>query len=280
MRKSTHVVLTLILAASCGGEREAVVLPPQAEHLFVERVANHPGVVWRVDTTDHFIVRGVVHSYSGDNLGSLARGVEQARVRVLQQLGETVGSEGARAHVFLVRDRDDIRELVGQAAGGWTDPDANAVVVAVNDSVPPPLRHELGHLYSHRLWGPPHATWLSEGVAVYAAVQCAGIPLHTWAAAVHRSGDAEPLRVLEHEFDFSRAAPHLLAGSFVLFVAEVHGIAAVRVLWRGGLGSAEQATGKSPAALERAWFEQLQSVLLPSDMPDHKGRVRCETSAG
>lgn len=84
------------------------------------------------------------------------------------------GASQARAHLFLVRDREDVRQLVGQPAGGWTEPDANAVLAAVSDAVSPPLRHELGHLYSHRLWGPPHAAWLSEGVAAFAVGHCAG----------------------------------------------------------------------------------------------------------
>jgi hypothetical protein len=239
----------------------------------VERIANHPGVAWRVDTTDHFVVRGIVASYAGHNLGSLAGAVERARGSVLRQLGESDQAEGARAHVFLVRRRDDIRELVGQPAGGWTEPDANAVLAAVHDSVPPPLRHELGHLYSHRRWGAPYAMWLSEGVAVYAVGHCADIPLHSWAAAIQRTGDATSLEMLERGFDFARAAPHLMAGSFVAFVAEAHGIAAVRTLWREGLTSAERATGVSAAALESAWLDYLQGVVLPRDMPDHRGRV-------
>jgi hypothetical protein len=55
--------------------------------------------------------------------------------------------------------------------------------------------------------------------------------------------------VERREFDFARAAPHLLAGSFITFLAEAHGIAAVKTLWREGLASAGQATGASAASL-------------------------------
>jgi hypothetical protein len=280
MHNSTCFVLALILVASCKGGRDAAVANNAAEHPFVERVANHSGVTWRVDTTDHFIVRGAVDSYAGDNLESLAVALERARGFVLRQLGESDRAESARAHVFLVGRREDIRELVGQPAGGWTESDANAVLAAVNGSVPAPLRHELGHLYSHRHWGPPHATWLSEGVAVYAVGHCGGISLHSWAASIQRAGEAASLEVLERDFDYSRAAPHLLAGSFVAFVAEAHGIAAIRALWREGVATAEQSINASTAALESAWLDHLHGVVLPRDMPDHRSRVRCENSAG
>jgi hypothetical protein len=280
MQNTLRFVVAMALVAACNSGREAAVSTEGAEHPFVQHVANHPSFPWRVYTTEHFVVRGIDPSFASDNLSSLADSVERAREFVLRQLGETDIPRGARAHVFLVRGPDDFRELIGQPAGGWTEPEANAVLAAVHDSGPPPLRHELGHLYSHRLWGRPHATWLSEGVAVYAAGHCAGIPLHQWAAAIQRAGDPASLDVLAREFDFARAAPHLLAGSFITFVAEAHGIAAVKTLWRIGLASTEQATGVSAASLQGAWHDQLSRIDVPRDMPDFRGRVRCETGAG
>jgi hypothetical protein len=206
----------------------------------------------------------------------LGRTTVDARELVLRRLGEHGNSGHGTIHVFLVRNPDDIRTMVGQPAGGWTEPAANAVFAAVADSAPPALRHELAHLYSHRLWGHPHAARLSEGVAVFAVGHCAGIPLHRWAAAILRSGDAHSLEALEREFDFSRAAPHLLAGSFITFLAEAHGLEAVRILWRDGLASARRATGASVAVLEAMWHAKLRGVDVLHDMPEFRGRVRCE----
>jgi hypothetical protein len=74
----------------------------------------------------------------------------------------------------------------------------------------------------------------------------------------------------------SRAAPHLLAGSFVAFVAERHGIRAVKALWQRGLGSAEEATGATASGLEAAWHAELRRTTVPQDLPDFRDRVRCE----
>lgn len=233
-------------------------------------------MAWKTETTTHFVVYGVEGSFAAARLGALAETAQQARSVVLDQLGESEAGAEPRAHIFLVRGPDDLRTLVGQPAGGWAEPDANAILAVATDSTPPPLRHELAHLYSHRLWGRPHSAWLSEGVAVFAVGHCAGVPLHAWAAAIQRGGETAGLELLEREFDFTRAAPHLLAGSFVAFVAESHGMAAVRALWGAGLAATEQATGLGIAALESAWHEALRRTEVPRDLPDHRGRVRCE----
>lgn len=72
------------------------------------------------------------------------------------------------------------------------------------------------------------------------------------AAAAGRQGDSLTIAPLV-PFDFSRVAPHLIAGSFIEYVAARRGIAAVRALWSGGMPAAEAATGRSAGALEAAW---------------------------
>jgi hypothetical protein len=277
MKTACLIGLAIVIGAACNRMPEAVVARAEAEHPLIDRIVGQPGIAWRVETTEHFIVRGIAGSFAGNNLASLSAAAEDARKTVLRRLGADEGSGHGTIYLFFVRHPDDIRMLVGQAAGGWTEPDANAVFAAVADSAPPALRHELGHLYSHRLWGYPSATWLSEGVAVFAAGHCRGIALHGWAAALLRSGDDSSLAALEREFDFSRAAPHLLAGSFITFLAEEYGLGAVEILWRNGLGAAQRATGASVAGLEAEWHARLRGVDVPHDMPEFRGRVRCET---
>jgi hypothetical protein len=287
MLRSGVVPGTFALAAlavaggmSCSGAPQGSAADADADHPFVDRVLSHPGIEWRAVTTEHFVVHGIAGAWAGDHVASLATHAERARIFVLRRIGEDGVRSQPRAHVFLVRGPDDFRALVGQPAGGWTEPAANAVLAAVGEQAPPPLRHELGHLYSHRLWGPPHGAWLSEGVAVFAVGHCAGSPLHQWAAAIQRAGEPVSLGPLQRGFDFTRAAPHLLAGSFVTFVAERHGIEAVRTLWQHGLDATERAIGAGAAGLEAEWHALLLDLDVPLDMPDFRGRVRCENDTG
>jgi hypothetical protein len=261
---------------ACGPPNAAVPVDTPADR-FVAHVLSS-GFVWSADTTEHFVVRAVAESYAAQTLAAQAAALDKARHFVLLRLGED-GASQPRAHVFLLRSREDVSQLVGQPAGGWTEPHSNSVLAVVSDSVPPPLRHELGHLYSHRLWGRPHGPWISEGVALFAVGHCAGRPLHQWAAAIQRAGEPVSLDPLLRNFDFSKAAPHLLAGSFVAFVADRHGIDAVKALWRGGAGSGHGSTSVNLAELEAAWHEELGRTPVPEDMPEFRGRVRCETAS-
>jgi hypothetical protein len=266
----------VMCSLSCNGAREAAVSSASADSPFVERVLSS-AISWRTVTTQHFIVHGVVDSYAGDHLMSLGELAERARETVLGRIGEADTEAYPRPHLFLVRGPDDIRTLVGQPAGGWTEPDANAVLVAVGEEAPPALRHELGHLFTHRLWGRPRGVWLSEGVAVYAVGHCAGIPLHQWAAALQRAGESASLDLLQREFDFTRAAPHLLAGSFVTFVVDRYGIETVRMLWQRGLESTQRALDASGIDLEAEWHATLHDTETTQMIPEFRGRVRCES---
>jgi hypothetical protein len=277
MRYCFFLTVAVTAIVSCGPPDAAVPVDTPTDP-FVEHVLGSV-FMWSADTTEHFVVRAVAESYADQTLAAQAAALDRARHFVLIRLGED-GASQTRAHVFLLRSREDVRQLVGRPAGGWTEPQANSVLVVVRDSVPPPLRHELGHLYSHRLWGRPHGPWISEGVALFAVGHCAGRPLHQWAAAIQRAGEPVSLDLLLRNFDFSQAAPHLLAGSFVTFVADRHGIEAVKALWRRGVESAQGSSAADLAELEAAWHEELGRTPVPEDMPEYRGRVQCENSAG
>lgn len=279
MRTVAFFTLAVIDGLSCNGAREAAVPSGSTDHPFIEHVLSSD-IGWQTVTTQHFIVHGVVDSYAEQHLASLVELAERAREFVLGRIGEVDTEAHPRTHMFLVRGPDDLRALVGQPAGGWTEPDANAVLAAVGEGGPPALRHELGHLFSHRLWGRPHGTWLSEAVAVYAVGHCAGIPLHQWAAAIQRAGEPVSLVLLQLEFDFTRAAPHLLAGSFVTFVVDRYGIEAVKMLWQRGLESTQRALDANGIDLEAEWHATLRDTEVSQGMPDFGGRVRCENDAG
>jgi hypothetical protein len=279
MRTIAFFALAVGGGLSCNGAREAAIPSGNADHPFIGHVLNSD-ITWRTVTTQHFIVHGVVDSYAGDHLTSLGERAERARDFVLGRMGAANTEAHPRTHLFLVRGPDDMRALVGQPAGGWTEPEANAVLAAVGEGAPPALRHELGHLYSHRLWGRPHGTWLSEGVAVYAVGHCAGIPLHQWAAAFQRAGEPASLGLLQREFDFTRAAPHLLAGSFVTFVVDRYGLDTVRIMWQRGLESTQRVLDANGIDLEADWQATLRDTEISQSMPELHGRVRCENDAG
>jgi hypothetical protein len=267
-----HGIGIMLLVGACAGQsgREDATAP------FVRSVLEHESFSWESRTTDRFALHAVAGSWAAEHLDSLGAVAHAARRDVLTRLGEGDQPNEDPTHLFLLRGREDFARLVGQPAGGWTEPEANAILLTAVADGGSPFRHELGHLYSHRRWGAPAGAWLSEGVAVFAVGHCAGLPLHAWAAGAERQGLLRPLAELEAGFDYARAAPHLQAGSFVEFVAERFGMPALRELWRGGLAAAAPATALDAGALERAWLRTIHGQDTGVPVPDLTGRVSCE----
>lgn len=268
------ILLAVLLASSGCRSAEEAPAPQQATAEIVRAALAHPDFRWQTHETAGFRVHAAEGSHAAARIDTVSRALAEAAADVRERLGAEGVAE--RAEVFFVDSREQMAPLVGQPAGGWSDTRANAAFFVHSPDGASPYRHELGHLVSWREWGDPDAMWLSEGVAVYAVGACAGHGLHEWAASLLAGGLLVPLRELE-PFDFMRAAPHLEAGSFVQYVAETHGLGAVRSLWAGGLGAAEGATGQSAGALEASWRAHVERVALPpAERLDGSGRVRCE----
>ncbi len=270
-----RALLVLLAVAACRAPSDSADPHQEAPEIVAAALAN-PAFAWKAAATPHFHLHASTGSLAADGFDAVGRAIERARADVLARLNEQDAAE--RAEVFIVETREQMQLLVGQPAGGHTEPGANALFFTYSDDGAPAYRHELGHLYSWRRWGRPAALWLSEGVAVWAVGGCAGRDLHGWAAALDATGKLAPLDSLE-PFDFSRAAPHLEAASFVQYVAESYGIEAVKALWQGGLAVSESATGRAPEELEGAWRRHVAQVgagLPPEDRPETGGRIRCE----
>lgn len=276
MRPLVTALVLLVAAVGCRSAEEAP--PPQPDPPEIVRAAlDHPDFRWRTRETPGFRIHAAEGSHAAARMDTLSQALARASADVRTRLGVEGAAE--RTEVFFVGSRDQMAPLVGQPAGGWSAPPANAAFFVHTPDGASPYRHELGHLLSWRRWGDPAAMWLSEGVAVYAVGGCAGRGLDEWAASLLADGLLVPMRELE-PFDFTRAAPHLQAGSFVGYVAERHGLGAVRALWAGGLGAAEAATGQSAEALEASWRAHVERVAVPpGERPDASGRVRCEGGA-
>lgn len=245
---------------------------------FQNKIIHHPSFIWEKLETENYMI--YVPKDSGLSLGQLGTKVEESGKKVLQLLQEENQIEsGGKPVLFYLETRDQMKQLVGQPAGGWTETRQNTIFVVQNDEVPAPLRHEFGHLYSWRTWGKPAGYWLSEGLAVYASGECEGINLHTWAAAMHLKQELKPLKELQENWDFSKAAPHLEAGSFVKYIIENYGIKAFIKIWKKGMGVSLEVTGKTADALEKEWIKFLNDPELVKvareEAPDFSAKVRC-----
>lgn len=247
-----------------------------AEEGLISAALSTSEIDWTSTKTEHFILYAPEGSYAADKLPELSKKAEKAKRFVMEQL-QVVKQEEPAKFVFL-ESREQMKELAGIAAGGMAMVKENGIFYVLNEFSNAPFQHELGHLYSWRSWGNPAGYWLSEGVAVYAAGYCAGEDLHAWAAKLALENRLTDFTELEEDFDFSKAAPHLQAGSFVKYIMEKYGVLSFRLLWERGLAASSEATGREMDALLDDWTQHIMQseFTTTAELLELKQKISCE----
>lgn len=260
------IFIVLLLLSSCGKSDEGMILT----------ALSASEIEWISEETENFILYAPEGSYAAEKFPELKTKTEAARQVVMERL-QVVKQETAPRLLFL-EHRETMQRFTGIAAGGRAVVEENGVFYVMNPERNPPLRHELGHLYSWRSWGAPAGYWLSEGVAVYAAGDCAGRELHAWAAKLALENKLTDFADLEQRFDFSKAAPHLQSGSFVKYVMEKYGVRSFRMLWENGLSASSEATGLEMDALLENWTSHIMQneFTAAAQFLDLDTKISCE----
>jgi len=165
---------------------------------------------------------------------------------------------------YWYRDDDQKARWLGARRVEIAKPWQDAVHLA--DAVPldPVIGHEIAHVVAGRLASNPLRVPLRlglfpdmarvEGLAEAIAFADDGPSLHEWARAMLLAGVPVNLQALFGPWSFLSAAPsraYTLAGSFLAFLGERHGVHALQAIARGE--SFERATGQSLESLEAQW---------------------------
>ncbi|MHA6278634.1 hypothetical protein ACXYMT_00495 [Salinimicrobium sp. CAU 1759] len=231
---------------------------------------------WIIHKSENFSLYAPEGSYAAERLPELAKKTETARQLVMERL-QVVKQEKPPRLIFL-ENSDQVSGLFGMASGGRAVVEENGIFYLKNEDIDPPLQHELGHLYSWRSWGDPAASWLSEGVAVYTGGDCAGEDLHAWAAKMALENKLLDFTELELDFDFSKAEPHLQAGSFIKYIMEKYGVLSFRILWENGLSASLDATQLEMDSLLVDWTNHIMQKEFTA-AAQHlvlEEKIRCE----
>lgn len=260
-------LLCLLLFYSCGRS---------AEEGMISAALSSSEMNWIHEESENFILYAPEASYAAEKLPELSKKAETARQFVMEQL-QVVKQEEAARLIFL-ESREQMEKFTGLAARGYTVVQENGIFLVAGDSGNPPFRHELGHLYSRRSWGEPAGLWLSEGAAVYAAGDCAGEDLHAWAAKLALENKLTNFAELEREFNFSKAEPHLQAGSFAKYIMRKYGVRSFRLLWENGLSASSEATGLEVDALLEKWTNHIMQTEFTgvAQFLELEGKISCE----
>lgn len=182
-----------------------------------------------------------------------------------------------RVAVWIYRDAEEKRRLVGAGRTSYTKPWLAEIHVNDAPAPHPVLRHELVHaLASAFASGPLRVparavvlveAGLVEGLAVAVEVPRGEWTAHEWARAMRDLGLMPPLPELMGAAGFLRAPParaYLAAGSFLRFLLDRRGAAAVQRLY-AGQGWAG-ALGEPLSSLEAEWSGFLDGVAVPPDL--------------
>jgi hypothetical protein len=185
---------------------------------------------------------------------------------------------GAKVRVFFLKSRLDMRQFVGGTPGGSAIEMEGTAFVVANDSVRPSLRHETMHLLAWRAWGPPAASWLSEGLATAAVPACRGLNADDVAAVLDRSHRLVPLDSLRQNFTTAGeegVVHYYESASLVRYIDRVYGRKQLRALWSmGGLANVRPALGIDAATLERNWRASIARTPARTTWPALWGEIR------
>lgn len=182
-----------------------------------------------------------------------------------------------RVRVFVFRDADEKRRLMGAASTNIAKPWRREIYLQDDAWPHPVLAHEMAHIVAgntgrgpFRVAGPLGGLWpdfaLVEGVAVAAAwanSSPSGLTPHQWTRAMIEQNLAPPLSQLFGGgfLQQQRRVAYTLAGSALRFIVETHGARALRRIYAGQ--DVRAVLGVSVEELDRRFRAFIATVPLP-----------------
>jgi hypothetical protein len=224
------------------------------------RTLARDGFPWQTASVAGVHVHYLPDSYAAAHAGEFARAA-QAALRHDMRLG---GFPPVRdtMELFMVSTREQAAQLAGNGAMGQAIPGEFTAFFVAEPGKPPAFRHEIMHALSLKLWGRNReATWLSEGVATWAAGSCQGHTVDEVAAGFLGDGTLPPMQELAARvWEIDELHAYLTAGSAVGYLARTRGTAAVQALWARPATAHPHPLGEGGAEMEAAWRAHLATV--------------------
>jgi hypothetical protein len=222
----------------------------------VESLADSSGFTWEMHEFDGWYLYVEAGSPAADNVETLSADAVSARQRVLAYLQEA--SYEPTVSIFVVSDRDRMKDLVGRRSNGTGYYTSNALCLVGTDGIRHGATHELLHVITMNLWGVPQR-WVNEGAAVDATGPWQGYDVHAVCKTLQAEDALPSLRDLTHRFDkLPSLVKYPAAGSFVRYLRKNYGIDSVHRVWHDGRSALPDVTGMELAALEAAWLEVVE----------------------
>ncbi|MFT3709540.1 MAG: hypothetical protein QM817_18080 [Archangium sp.] len=229
----------------------------------------------------------VLHYPRGVPDEDVAKMVGDLRFR-LHQLVDFFGAKPeGKVTVWWYRSTDEKQRLVGAASTQFAKPWRREVHVNSLGFPHPVIKHELVHALAAPWGAPPFgvaASWFGfmphvgvvEGFAVAADNPIDELTLHQWCAAMKRKDllpDVAQLMTPQGFYGTAHTRAYTTAGSFLRWLAEVHGKDKLRALYRDG--DFEHAFGQPLPQLAKDYEVFLDTLQLDTEAVNQAfGRFR------
>jgi hypothetical protein len=251
------VAVTLLVSALALG---AVLQHRRSELGFFQNDRSVARALGGVVETEHF----VIHYPAERSADWVARTVRDHEFQYAEVRAWLALPEGAGAPIvsYVFRSASEKGDLTGAARTSIAKPWLGAMYIHDQGYPHGVLKHELVHVLAAKFGSFPFRassrsplamnTGLVEGLAVAADWRADELSVHGWARAMREVGVAPDVRDLftaSGFFSQSSARAYTLAGSFVRWLADTHGIDAVKAAYRAG----DLSVVDDPGLLFAAW---------------------------
>lgn len=218
------------------------------------------GFVWKTAVTEHLRLHYEPGTVAEAKIEGLKRLQEHAFNRNLQVLD--INEYASQTDIFIVNSRPRMKELIGRETNGYAWANTKVVCFIVSQTIIAAGAHELMHVMSRNTWTGKPATWIVEGLAVYADDAWYRYELHQLCKHLLTEKKLVPIEKLLDGFKGSHdMITYPQSGSFVKYLYETYGVEKVKELWvRGYAEDFRLVLGKDVQTVEKEWHQKLMEA--------------------
>jgi hypothetical protein len=231
---------------------------------YVQKALADSTFAWRTISSDGVRIFYQEHSFAERHRMMLLRSATEMVNEVLKLLDEQAYEP--QLNVFYLSSRDEMARIVGHTYSGYADWSGPGIFVVMNPEWRSFEKHEFTHVVTMGLWGPPDDTsrWMIEGISIYSDGWCREYSVDDIASYLLANDQLPSLQELFGDYSkLGEIRAGFSAASFIEFIRNTYGIAAVRSLWSGGVSHLADLLGDDLTHIEDSWRRSVKQNERP-----------------
>jgi hypothetical protein len=244
-------------------------LPAQDDSDLAKKALEDTTFTWKSLGSEGVRIYFQSGSFAERHRAMLLRSASTAVNEALDRLGEPDYDRSIR--IFYLGSREEMNQIIGRPVSGFANWSASSVFVVFTPDWRSFETHEISHVLTMELWGPPHAAsrWMVEGIPIYCDGWCREYSVDEIA---YRFLSQDELPPLEEFFDGFASLGEIRGGfyaaSVIGFIRHTYGTGALRSLWLRGHGDFKKLLGADASQVQAAWRDYLESTVSKDTQVD------------